>query len=292
MGKLENNFKFCNIPVTLTSLNKEIFYSINYLIMKKLAIIKVLAYLVIFTGLTAFMFPLNSQQKDFPTEKFTKVSISVKSTVYIEQGENYKLDIKTDDNTLEKISVKFKSDELQIECKKGCKIDEAVIINITAPTLNAISLAGSSELFIQKTFETDQLDLSLAGSGKMNMNDLKAGKLSASVAGSGKLAINQLISDKVSASVAGSGNIMLKGGTQGSVEDFSIAGSGNIDASEFKAAVVKVEIAGSGDCRVFAVEKLDISIAGSGNVYYKGKPEIKKETAGSGSIKQIGTDSE
>jgi hypothetical protein len=260
--------------------------------MKNYLSIKALALVVVFTGLTAFMFPFNSFQKDFPTEKFSKVSIGVKSKVYIEQGENYKLDINADEKTLEKISVKFKSDELVIDCRNNNKIDEPVIINITAPSLSGISIAGSSELFIEKTFESDEMDLSVAGSGKMNINDLKTGKVSASVAGSGKMTIKELKSDKVSASVAGSGDIFLNGSNTGSSEAFSIAGSGNIDAAGFEASVVKVEIAGSGDCKVNAKEKLNVSIAGSGNVYYKGNPEIKKELAGSGNLRHIGGDSE
>jgi hypothetical protein len=255
--------------------------------MKTQLFIKVSALTAILIVLSAFMLPLNQDQNDNPVEKFTKVSISVKSTVYIEQGENYKLDIKTDDKTLEKISVKYDSDELQIECKHSCKIDEPVTIYITAPTLNGISVAGSSELFIEKTFETNELDLSVAGSGKMNINDLLAGELEASVAGSGKMIISQLKSDKVSASVAGSGDILFKGGKPGCHVDLSIAGSGSIDASGFEGSVAKVEIAGSGDCKVFANEKLDVSVAGSGNVYYKGKPELKTETAGSGNVRAM-----
>jgi hypothetical protein len=240
--------------------------------MEKQLFIKVSALVAIFIALTAFMLPLNQGKKDFQTEKFSKVSIGVKSKVYIEQGDNYKLDIQADEKTLENISVEFKSDELQIERKRGCRIDEPVTIYITAPSLNAISLAGSSELFVEKTYATKEMDLSLAGSGKMSLNDLKA--------------------EKVSVSIAGSGDILLAGGQAKSVEDLSIAGSGNLDALGFEAAEVSVDIAGSGDCKVFASEKLTISIAGSGSVYYKGKPVVKTEIAGSGKIKQIGSDSE
>jgi hypothetical protein len=240
--------------------------------MKKQLLIKVSALVAIYITLTAFMLPFYQGKKDFPTEKFSKVSIGVKSKVYIEQGDAYKLDIQADEKTLENISVEFKSDELQIERKRGWKIDEPVTIYITAPSLNGISLAGSSELFVEKTFVTGEMDLSLAGSGKMRLNDLKA--------------------DKVSVSIAGSGDILLAGGQGKSVEEFSIAGSGNLDALEFEAAEVSVDIAGSGDCKVFASEKLNISIAGSGSVYYKGKPVVKTEIAGSGKVKQIGVENE
>ncbi len=99
--------------------------------------------------------------------------------------------------------------------------------------------------------------------------------------------LQDLKTGKVSASIAGSGNLMLAGGTSGSVEKFSIAGSGKIDALGFNASVANVEIAGSGDCRVNASEKLNVSIAGSGDVYYKGKPMVNSESAGSGKVSSL-----
>ncbi len=236
-------------------------------IMRKYPFIRVFAVMAFFVILTAFMLPLNVEQNNFTGEKFSKLSIAVKSKVYIKQGPDYKLDIQADEATLKKIEVEYESDELTIKCKSGSKINEPVTINIITPTLNEISVAGSSELFIEKTFETSEMDLSIAGSGNMKLNDLKT--------------------EKVSASIAGSGNLMLAGGKAGSVESFSIAGSGNIDALGFTASVVNVEIAGSGDCKVFATDKLNVSIAGSGDVYYKGKPVVNSESAGSGKVSSL-----
>jgi hypothetical protein len=255
--------------------------------MKKHVFIKVSALLAFFIALTAFIVPGNIMSKDLPTEKFSKVSIAIKAKVYIEQGENYKLDIQTDEKTLEKINVEFSTDGLEIECKHGCNIDEPVVIYITAPSLTGISVAGSAELYIEKGYDTKEMELSIAGSGFMNLNKLKAEEVSASVAGSGKLVMNELTAREVEASVAGSGNVVLSGNNPGSEVDLSIAGSGSIDAAGFEAAEVKVEIAGSGDCKVFASKKLNASIAGSGSILYKGSPEIEKETAGSGKVKKM-----
>jgi len=260
--------------------------------MKNQLIIKAFALTAFFIFLTAFILPINNGYKDLPTEKFNKVSVALKSKVYITQGQEYKLDIQANDETLKKIKVEFSSDELSIECKLGCKINELVIINITAPSLIAISIAGSANLFIEKSYETKNLDLSIAGGGSMDMNNLLVERVSARVAGSGKLAMNDLAARKVSASIAGSGDIKLFGSKSGNYEDFSIAGSGNIDAAGFESEVVKVEIAGSGNCKVFASEKLEASIAGSGDIQYKGSPEVEKETAGSGKIIKMDVDKE
>jgi len=238
--------------------------------MRKQLLFRLFAIMALFVGLTAFIFPLVPGNKDFPTEKFSKLSISLKSTVNIEQGDNYKLDIQANENDLENIEVKYNGNELQIKCKNNSKIKDEVIINITTPVLNEISVAGSSEIFIEKTFKTDKMDLNLAGSGKMKLNDL--------------------VTDKVSTSIAGSGDIFLSGGKTGSTQKISIAGSGKYDATGFETAKTDVDIAGSGDCYVFAMENLNVSIAGSGNVYYKGKPQVNSKTAGSGKVKESGID--
>ncbi len=235
--------------------------------MRKYLFIRAFALIAIFIAFTAFMLPDHSEQKNTSGEKFSKLSISVKSKVYIEQGSDYKVDIQADEKTKEKIILDYDGDQLTIKCKPGSKIDEPVTINIVTPTLNEISIAGSSDLFMEKTFETSDMELSIAGSGNMDLKDLKT--------------------DKVSASIAGSGNLILAGGTSGSTEKFSIAGSGKIDALGFNATVADIEIAGSGDCRVNASGKLNVSIAGSGDVYYKGKPLVNSESAGSGKVSSL-----
>jgi hypothetical protein len=241
--------------------------------MRRLIFIRTIAILLSGFAITAFMSPLTQVYqfpegtKEYPVQKFTKLSVSIKAKIYIEQGENRSVDIQAEDKVLEKITVENKGDELQIKCEHPGKIDSPVVIKITTPELNGISLAGSSELFIEKTFKTDYMNLDLAGSGTMKINDLQAGK--------------------VTGSIAGSGDIYLAGGGEGSSEDFSIAGSGKVDALGFNASKVSIEIAGSGDCHVMAKQNLVVSIAGSGNVYYKGTPVLKSEVAGSGKVKPV-----
>jgi hypothetical protein len=234
--------------------------------MKNQQIVRILAILAVFFAFTAFMLPLQ-EDSNYHGEKFTKLGIAVKGRVNIEQGNTYKVDIQADDKTRENIKLELSGDELQIGSKHGAKISDDLVINITVETLNAVSVAGSSNVYIDKTFTTDKMDLSIAGSGNLKVTDLKT--------------------DKVSGSIAGSGNLVLAGGQTESDVDISIAGSGNVDASGFTGATGDVEIAGSGDCRINVSEKLTASIAGSGSVLYKGNPLVKSETAGSGKVRPM-----
>ncbi len=234
--------------------------------MRNHQIIRITAILAVFFALTAFILPLQ-EQNNYNGEKFTKLSIALKSKVYIEQGNSYKVDIQADEKTREKIKLELEGNELQIGCKSGSRIESPVVINITVETLNAVSVAGSSDVFVEKTFTTDKMELSVAGSGSMEFGDLKT--------------------EDLSGSIAGSGSLKLAGGQEKGGESFSIAGSGNVDAVAYSASEGTVEIAGSGNCRINVSEKLNVSVAGSGDVFYKGKPVVKSETAGSGSVRPI-----
>lgn len=280
---------------------------LKFIIMKRFQFIRVFTVILFFIVLSSFMLPLAQAQRDIPVEKFTKVSISVKAKVFIEQADNYKLTIQTDDKTFENILIENTSNELRIKSKSNWNIDESVTIHITAPTLNGIYFAGSSSLLIEKPFVTDEMELKVSGSGSMNVNNLKAGnvsasvsgsgsmnldhlntdKISVSVSGSGKMMIGDLTADKVSASVSGSGGVTLSGSKPGSTEELKISGSGKIDAIGFETANSKVEISGSGNCKVFVTKNLDASITGSGNVTYKGNPVINSKTTGSGRVNHL-----
>jgi hypothetical protein len=49
----------------------------------------------------------------------------------------------------------------------------------------------------------------------------------------------------------------------------------------------RVNIAGSGDAKVWARNQLDVAVAGSGDVDYYGDPRVRKSVAGSGDLRRV-----
>jgi len=105
-------------------------------------------------------------------------------------------------------------------------------------------------------------------------------------------------------SLAGSGDVQAKGidaatfeasiagsgdiTAAGSAEGLSasVAGSGDMHLYDLLCKHADVSVAGSGDVQVHVSESLSASIAGSGDVSYKGRPpEVKRSIVGSGEIK-------
>ncbi len=166
---------------------------------------------------------------------------------------------------LSSVSTSVKNGILKIQTKLNLGfISRRGTIQVTIPIdeLKALTLSGSGKISNRHTLSSDQLKLSLAGSGKIDLN---------------------IHADVIESMVSGSGRITLFGDTD-SVH-FSLAGSGLIKASELKADQAIANISGSGSISLYASDSFNGSISGSGRVICYGNP--KKQTQkvlGSGRI--------
>jgi len=159
-----------------------------------------------------------------------------------------------------------------VHLKQGIKFNKRIVprhdkitIHASMPEVRGLSVAGSGNILAEGSVESDELKLSIAGSGDISLKKLSVADLKASI--------------------AGSGDIFLGGtGRQGNLKA-SISGSGDMKIPlEFENATIA--ISGSGDCSVHVTGSLDTSIAGSGSVTYEGNPVVNARVSGSGSVKQ------
>ena len=155
--------------------------------------------------------------------------------------------------------VKVKNNvNLKTSMNKGIKI------TIPFKEIEKVSLAGSGDLWNEDLLTSDDLDISLTGSGDIVLN-IKA--------------------TKTKASVTGSGDVTLKGSTN--TLEASVTGSGDFHGSDLESNDTDVSVTGSGDAKVVCNGNLKARVSGSGDINYKGNP-ITEDTkvAGSGSIKK------
>lgn len=201
---------------------------------------------------------------------FDAVALSGGFTVVVRQGKGNKVEVKADRNLLPYIETRVvdgsRGRTLEIGPKKGYNISTSnnPSLTIEMPSLRAVSVAGS---------------------GKVQVEAMKTGGVDASIAGSGDIRFAGLDAERLGMKVSGSGDIVAAG-RAGSAQ-VTIAGSGDVKAAELAADEVKVSIAGSGDAQVQATKKLNVSIAGSGDVKYVGSPEISSSIAGSGKVRRL-----
>jgi hypothetical protein len=188
-----------------------------------------------------------------PTVKpFERIEVAGSFDVFYQQGDTTSVRIEAPSETLKKMDVYSDGHTLHIGMEHDltdlsfASFPEDVKVYVTSPDLIAVELAGSGDFKGQGRIDTDNLKLSIAGSGEISLDDVICNALKADIAGSGDVKL-----DNVATATA----------------NFSIAGSGDIKAHFSQCENVKTDIAGSGDVKLSGhVKTHQESIAGSGEV--------------------------
>ena len=234
----------------------------------------------------------NVVTRDFDVTGFDEISLVLAASVTYTVADDYSCRVTLDENLFECLDIYVKGDCLRIEMVKTLQQSDLkltkFLIELTAPTLEEISLVGGGDFSFITLFEAPRLQISTAGSyctyfdEAVNVQRLKissAGSgntvfnetatiedFNVEIAGSGMLKCKHLIADHAKLGVAGSGSMVVESGTVKSA-NLSVAGSGSIETR----------------CQL---ESMDYNIMGSGRIYYNGDVKVKGTTMG-GKIKRI-----
>lgn len=237
----------------------------------------------------------NYVTKDIKVNNFTKLSVAGSPDVtYTQKSGKPTVEVYTSDNIVDLLDIRVKDNTLYIGFKKNVSVSyNKLEVRVSAEKLNGIAVAGSGDVELKNGLKTDNLkisvagsgdisgnniscidlDISIAGSGDINSSDIiTCNDLQVSVAGSGDMKLNNVTANFTKASVAGSGTAILSGSTQEA--EYSVAGSGDLFASDFVAKKASASVAGSGDIKCHATDFLKVRTSGSGSVGYKGNPEL------------------
>ena len=225
----------------------------------------------------------NYVTKDIKVDNFTKLSVAGSPDVtYTQKSGKPTVEVYTSDNIVDLLDIRVKDNTLYIGFMKNVSVSyNKLEVRVSAEKLNGIaglktddikiSVAGSGDISGNNISCTD-LDISIAGSGDINSSNITCNDLQVSVAGSGDMKLNNVTANFTRASVAGSGTAILSGSTQEA--EYSVAGSGDLLASDFVAKKASASVAGSGDIKCHATDFLKVRTSGSGSVGYKGNPEL------------------
>lgn len=210
----------------------------------------------------------NRETRDVPT--FTEINLRSGGKVYLTQGNTQKVELRGDRDVLDKIETDVRGGKLSIRHRSSGSWfnwsgNGDFEVYITVRDIEGLSVSGSGRIIGENKFSVKDLDLSVSGSGKM---DIEAS------------------ARDVEMSVSGSGKILVAGTAERAYS--TISGSGRIKAEDLRAESYKVRISGSGSCEIYAKEEIDARISGSGSVYYRGDPpKVNSSTSGSGRIRKM-----
>lgn len=192
---------------------------------------------------------------------FNKVSVSNGFKVYLENGNEPKVDIEASDNLHKYIKVKVVKDELQIHIDDKVRFDNSsnVKVFITYDLLNGINVSGGCTVYFENTYSQDNLSIDMSGGSILN-GDLYCKYLDAEISGGGKLILT---------GVTESFNLDLSGGSTSESYDFAIDD-------------LKCEISGGGNVKHTVNKTIDIDASGGSALYYKGDAIITKQDLSGG----------
>ena len=234
----------------------------------------------------------NVVTQDFEVTEFEEISMILPATVNYTVADDYSCRVTLDENLFEYLDIYSKEGCLKLEMFKTLQqinlMPTKFVIEISAPTIEEISIAGSGEICFVTPFEARRLEVSVAGSGGVCFNEIaRIQRFKMNLAGSGKLKCQEIHANDVELGIAGSGKMVCKN-LQTDYANLGVAGSGEIifEAGRLKSADVSVHGTGSVETRC-QMESMDYSIAGSGTIEYYGDVKVKGSTMGTGRIRRI-----
>mgnify|MGYP001431883678 CR=1 FL=1 len=173
---------------------------------------------------------------------FSSISLMGNMDVNIKYFDEYNCTVISDDNLIPYIKTEVINNNLQISIKKNYSSTEGIKVNVNIPAYDEVSILGS---------------------GDINIIDFK--------------------NNKLSLNISGSGDITARGEVQKLLA--KINGSGDIISKELLSRDATITINGSGDATIWASNSINAKINGSGDIKYYGNPiDTKTEVNGSGNI--------
>jgi len=174
-------------------------------------------------------------------ESFTRVSVAMGVDVLVTVGSPQQVKLTFDDNIIGKVRTRVRGNTLEIDSRNSFSTSSKCKIEITVPSLDEFSLAGSGNIDIHGV-AGDKFEIDLAGSGNVRI-DGRTKILEIDVAGSGDIDARDLIAEEAEVSIAGSGNVRVH--AEKSLE---------------------ANISGSGDIRYYGDPDVESDVSGSGSI--------------------------
>lgn len=207
---------------------------------------------------------------------FEKIEIVGSPTVYYTQADSFSVEVTGPENYIEDILTEVNAKSLVIRNRGKMGVvnfqlngSNKISVHVTSPDLIAISLNGSGDFISKQRIDTDNMDISLRGSGDIDIADLICDRCDINLIGSGDIDLKRLEAQRTSASLIGSGDIDLK--LNNVLNTFlALKGSGDISADFAKGCKkVECELRGSGDISLKGnVEHFSKQKSGSGDIEY------------------------
>ena len=207
--------------------------------------------------------PVQSETRN--ASDFKKIDLDISGDVEFTQSANYSVEVVAQQNLLSHILTDVRGSKLHIHSEDNLRSHERILVRVSAPTLEGLSVGGSGNIRIMSPIQAEKMEMNISGSGGISATQSDFVHLEASISGSGGLEL---------------------GGKADKVE-LSVSGSGEVNARQMSVRALHAGVSGSGNITADITETLDAEVSGSGSVLYSGSPTVNSSVSGSGSVKKM-----
>jgi len=183
-------------------------------------------------------------EKTFTLEDFHSMGLGVSADVYIRKGNSNEVRIKGQANIIDNIKKEVNDGSWSIEFDRKANNYRSLEIYVSMSTIRSLAIGGSGNIIVRDAFSgLGKLEMAIGGSGNIEMAG-STSELNVSIAGSGNVRCEKMRAENCEVSIAGSGDCLVEVGEQLNV---SIAGSGDV---KYRGnPKLRTSIAGSGKVR-------------------------------------------
>jgi hypothetical protein len=231
----------------------------------KNALLSFTAICLLITG-SSFLFNEMAAQETRDLEPFTGIGIGISADVFYTQGNAHNIRIEGNERDVKDLVVKVDDGYLKLRYDDWKIKRSKLTIYISSRELDKVSVSGSGDFKAEKAVSSEEMDISISGSGTVHFTGLE--------------------SEEMDVRISGSGDAVLDKGKAEEM-DVKISGSGKLIAERFEVSEFSVTISGSGICKITVVDELDARISGSGSVFYHGNPQVNSTSSGSGKVRSL-----
>lgn len=203
------------------------------------------------------------ESRKFEVGDFSEISIEGAFKVYLVQGDQCAVSVKTtNEDIFDDIKIKRIDNEVDIKLDQSLFSYSRVSLYISFKTLEKLRIEGGVNMKTNGFLDLNNFAVNIEGGANIDLY-LKA--------------------DKVK--IYGEGGFLFELKGVANELDITINGAGHVDAAELKTKDVSFTTAGFGTGSVYATNKLNAKIEGVGKLSYKGDPKVTQYIDGLGSVK-------
>lgn len=244
--------------------------------MKKFFWFVLAVFVVVFSTRVYAFYGSDKVEEKRPLKGFERIRLQGSPDIKYTQGKTWSVRVKAPKSMIKNVQTRIEGNCLVVSVKNNkvfsfsaIKNDE-ITVYVTSPDLIGVEVHGSGDFECKTLLDTDNMEISLRGSGDVNFSDIICDRIKTSLVGSGDIDIKKVTAQQSSVELVGSGDVAVK---QYNVKQtqLELKGSGDIKVVCDHCDVVNCRLVGSGDITLSGtVKKLNKTTRGSGDIHTKG----------------------